>query len=164
MKIIATVILILFTMEIRSQEVLTLAENETPGSGSLSDISWLTGYWVGTGLGGDCEELWLPVADNTMNGIFRFLKEGQTQFSEYMILEEAEGTVSLKIKHFSRDLTAWEDKERWVTFPLVKIENNTAYFSGISFTRADDKLKIFLTIKGKDGSRIEEFNFSKADL
>lgn len=164
MKIIATVILILISMEIKSQEVLTLAENETPGSGSLSDVTWLTGYWKGTGLGGNCEELWMPAADNTMNGIFRFLKDGQTQFSEYMILEEDKGTVILKIKHFSRDLTPWEEKEKWVTFPLVKVESEAVYFSGVTFERTGENLKIFLTIRGKDDSRIEEFNFYKTDL
>ena len=162
--IAAVIILILFSMEIKSQEVLILAENETPGTGSLTEVSWLIGYWKGTGLGGDCEELWMPAVDNAMNGIFRFNKDGQIQFTEYMVLEESAGTITLKLKHFSRDLTPWEDKERWVSFPLVKLENDTAFFHGITFARNSDTLKIFLTIKGKDGSRIEEFSFIKTLL
>ena len=44
----------------------------------------------------------------------------------------------MKVKHFSADFTAWEDKADYVDFRFVKSEENEVHFSGISFYRIDD--------------------------
>lgn len=156
--------LLLFVIAAQGQEVLKSEAGDAPGKGSLSELSWLTGYWKGTGLGGECDELWMPAADNSMTGIFRLIKDGTLNFSEYMILEESDSTVTLKLKHFGRDLSAWEEKEKWVTFNLIKIENMTAYFNGITYQRNGDELLIKLNLKSKDKEWTEEFRFTKENL
>lgn len=144
-----------------AQEVLKLEEGQIPGKGTLDQMEWLTGYWKGTGLGGDCDEIWMPPTDNTMVGIFRFSKEGIVQFTEYMIIEQLGESLSIKLKHFNRDLSPWEEKDKWVEFKLVKIEDQSAYFNGLTYYRNGDILTISLSLKSNDKSWVEHFKFEK---
>ena len=144
-----------------AQEVLKLEEGQIPGKGTLDQMDWLTGYWKGTGLGGNCDEIWMPAIDNSMAGVFRFANNGKIQFTEYMFIEELGESLSLKLKHFNRDLSPWEEKDKWVEFKLVKIEGQTAYFNGLTYQRKDNVLTIKLSLKSKDKSSVEEFQFEK---
>ena len=63
-------------------------------------MAWLAGYWRGTGLGGECEELWSePLADR-MLGSFALVRDDKLVFSEALELVEEEGSLVLKIRHF----------------------------------------------------------------
>jgi hypothetical protein len=147
-----------------AQEVLHLEKDQEAGRGSIYDLNWISGYWTGSGLGGDCEELWLPAKDNNMVGTFRFVLDGELIFSEYMNIVEEEGKLSLRIKHFNKDLTAWEEKEEWVVFKFIKSERQTAYFSGITFHREGDELMIRLAMTNEGKKSIEEFRLRKKVL
>jgi len=161
----AAIILCMLNIETAfSQNILHLEPNERPGKGSLSELSWLTGYWKGTGLGGDCDEIWMPKHDNSMAGIFRYSREGVIVFSEYMVIEQTGESLSLKLKHFSRDLTPWEEKDVWIEFRLIKIEDNAAWFDGLTYRRTDDKLLIWIAISTGEVERIEEFRLTKAEI
>lgn len=154
----------IISINLHAQEVLSLDKEQSAGSGSIQDLGWISGYWTGSGLGGDCEELWLPAKDNGMVGTFRFIMNGELIFSEYMNMVEEDGKLSLKIKHFNRDLTAWEEKEDWTVFKFIKTEGQTAYFSGITFHRDGDELKIRMAMTDKGVKSIEEFRFKKTIL
>lgn len=65
-------VLVLAAFPAQSQDVLRLEPGQAPASATLADVAWLAGHWVGTGLGGDCDETWLPATDNAMPGIFRY--------------------------------------------------------------------------------------------
>jgi hypothetical protein len=148
-----------------AQEVLQLKDSEVADKGKLSDIAWLTGNWKGTGLGGTCDELWMPAGDSSMQGIFRFYEKGRLQFTEYMNLtQENDGTLSVKLKHFSADLSPWEEKEDWTIFKLIKLENQTAYFNGMTYHRIKNKLVIKLHMHNKEKEWLEEFVFYKKKL
>jgi len=146
------------------QEVLKLNEGEQPAKATLSQLNWLVGYWKGEGFNGECDEIWMPQTDNTLQGIFRFSKEGKINFTEYIVIEEKDSTLALKLKHFSKDLSAWEEKEKWITFNLVKIENQTAYFDGLTYHREGDKLTISLKLTSDKKTWIEEFKFTKTSF
>jgi len=150
--------------ELSAQEVLILNENEKSAKATLSEIKWLVGYWQGEGLGGYCEELWMPEKDGSLQGVFRFTEKDTVQFSEYMHLIEENGSLVVKLKHFNRDLSPWEEKEEWTSFKLVKIEGQTAYFHGLTYTRKEDKLMIYLKLKSGDKSWIEEFALNRTSL
>lgn len=154
----------IISINLHAQEVLSLDKEQPAGSGSIQDLGWISGYWTGSGLGGDCEELWLPAKDNGMVGTFRFIMNGELIFSEYMNMVEEDGKLSLKIKHFNRDLTPWEEKEDWTIFKFIKSEGQTAYFSGITFHRDGDELKIRMAMTDKGVKSIEEFRFKKTAL
>lgn len=146
------------------QDVLRLEPGQEPGRASLSEIAWLTGYWVGTGLGAQSDELWMPAVDNSMPGVYRFMSDGSLVFSEYMMVIADAGTLSIKLKHFNRDLSPWEEKDQWMEFKLVKLDGQTAYFNGLTYHRYGDSLLIRLAMRGPDGPKIEEFRLTKRDL
>ncbi|HAC14599.1 MAG TPA: hypothetical protein DCE78_01460 [Bacteroidetes bacterium] len=156
--------LLAFSNAAWSQDVLKLGPDEAPGTASLEDVSWLQGYWTGTGLGGEVDELWMPAMDNSMIGVFRLMMNGQLIFSEYMFIEELNGTISVKLKHFNKDLTAWEEKEKWTEFKLVKVEGQKAWFSGLTYERNEDELTIKLNLTSQGVTRVESFNFKRTEL
>ena len=126
---------------------------------TVEQLSWLTGNWLGEGFGGELsEETWQPARAKTMLGIFRQHAEGKPMFYELMLLHETGGTVELRLKHFNPDLTGWEEKDKFLTFKLVALEPNTAYFSGLTYRREGDTLRIFLAMR-REG-KLEEAAFT----
>ena len=63
-----------------------------------------------------------------MQGIFTLSREGELTFSEAMTLVEEEGSLVLKVKHFTPEFVGWEEKDGFVSFPLVGLGENEAYF------------------------------------
>jgi len=104
---------------------------------TLADVGWLTGSWTGDAFEGTFEEVWNPPSAGTMVGMFKVLKDNKVVFYELMLLAEDEGSVSLKVKHFTDEFIAWEEKPDFITFRLVKIEEGAIHFSGLSFYRID---------------------------
>lgn len=157
-------ILLLMSSKAFSQEVLTLDSTTMKQKHQLSELAWLTELWTGEGLGGTCDEIWMPQMDNAMQGIFRYSKDGKVVFTEYMIIEQLDSNISLKLKHFNKDLSPWEEKDKWITFELIKIEGTTAYFNGLTYSRKKDELTIKLILIEGEENWIEEFTFKKTKL
>ena len=133
---------------------------DTPNSrppATLADIELLVGHWKGDFLDATAEELWLPAAGGSMLGVYRLYKEGKIVFYEIMLAVEEERSVSIKLKHFHPDLKGWEEKDKTVSFRLIKASADTIWFEGLTFRRqADGSLKGFIAIRSKDGSLKEE--------
>ena len=92
-----------------------------------------------------------------MVGFFKLFNDKGVVFYELLLLKEEEGSLSLKVKHFSENFHAWEDKEDYIDFKLVKIEPDAIHFSGLSFYRdGPDKINGYIVMKGKDGAVREE--------
>lgn len=149
---------------VNAQEVLSLEKNEDANLGSLESLTWIAGYWKGAGLGGECDELWLPAMDNNMIGTFRFSMNGKVIFTEFMNMVEENGRLYLKLKHFNRDLNPWEEKEKWTEFKFIKAEGQTAYFSGLTFHREGDKMVLRLALTQNGQRTIEEFVYQKIGI
>lgn len=95
---------------------------------ALASLDWLIGSWQGS-VGEDAiEEVWLPRSGGAMAGIFRWSKGGQVYLYELMTLEETEGSVVLKIKHFGPGLVGWEDEAASVVFDRVEAPPDRAAF------------------------------------
>src|SRR5262245_36446194 len=134
---------------------------------TLADIAWLQGDWVGTGLGGDVEESWGPPGAGAMLARFRFVKGGKPVFYELVALAEAEGSLELRVKHFSPDLVGREDKDKAQVFPLVRLDGGpdggTAWFDGITFHRVDsDHMLCWVRIVRNGTTRDERFDYRRA--
>lgn len=152
-----------FAQSQKTTNTLTLDKKENMPQATVSDFAWLAGHWSGEGLGGTCEEIWAPPLGDNVIGLFRFLKDGKTQFAElFSLVKEGESLV-LKLKHFNPDMTSWEEKDKPVQFPLVKISPNVANFDGLTYRKKDDDtLEVYVAIKGKDGNlREEKFSFKR---
>lgn len=164
-RVISFIVCLVFISNIQAQKILKLTDSTTQQKTDISKLSWLTGNWKGTGLGGDCDELWMTACDNSMQGIFRFYEKRKLQFTEYMhIIQESDSTLAVKLKHFSADLSPWEEKTDWTIFKLIKVENQTAYFSGMTYQRIKNKLVVKLSMHNKEKEWVEEFVFNKKRL
>lgn len=153
-----------FAQESASANTLKLG-SAAPAPASIQDMAWLTGYWRGEGLGGHCEEMWGNPIGDRMYGTFTLRRDNKLAFSEHLVIVEDAGSLVMKVKHFTAEFHSWEDKEGYVTFPLVKLEDNAAYFSGLTLRRQDDNsLKIYLVLS-QDGVRSEAvFDFKPVAL
>lgn len=131
-------------------EVRTLTEGRKPTAASLDDISWLAGQWSGEGLGGLSEEFIAPAAGGQMMGMFRQAdKNGAVRFYEFYLFVETEGSLALRIKHFTPELHGWEPKEEYEEFKLVAIEETAVYFDGLTYAlTGHDELTSAVDIEG----------------
>jgi hypothetical protein len=155
--------LLMFAGPARAQETQTANTLTAPVDfagppATLADMKWLVGHWKGTGLGGVSEEMWSEPAGGVMMGMYRLVLNGKPSFYEFIHLAEENGSLVMKLKHFDPDLTGWEEKERFVTFRLLKLEREAVYFGGLTFRRSGDRLRIFLALRDKDG-RVREERF-----
>ncbi len=153
-----------FISQALSAQVKYLEATQAPGKGQLEDLDWLVGYWEGEAFGGICEEVWMPAKDGHMVGTFRLWSEGKLVFSEYMNLIQEGESFSLKLKHFNPDLSGWEEKEKWTTFRLVEVGENTVWFSGLTMVREGDEITLYLALTENGERRIEELTYRKGSL
>ena len=124
---------------------------------SIDDIAWLAGSWEGEAFGGTFEEVWTPPSVGTMTGLFKLMHGGQVTLYEIELIVEEAGSLELRVKHFTREFSAWEEKDEYVSFPLVKLIDEAAYFEGMTIRRvSEDQLQVFLvTTESGEVSEVE---------
>ena len=141
----------------RTDHTFELEEGETAPVASIEDAAWLTGSWTGTGFGKQFEATWNPPSNGTMVGLFKLYDEEAIAFYEILLLSVDEGTLSLKVKHFTPEFVSWEDKEDYIDFRLVKKEADALHFKGLSFyRRGPDKMDGYIVMR--NGETITEHN------
>jgi hypothetical protein len=142
-------------------QVKFLEADQTAGKGDLNSLDWIVGYWEGEAFGGTCEEVWMPEVDGHMVGTFRMWSEGKLVFSEFMNIVQEGDTFTMKLKHFNRDLSGWEEKEKWTTFRLVEVGEDTVWFSGLTMIRTGDEIKLHIAMTENGVRTIEELTYRK---
>jgi hypothetical protein len=116
----------------------------------------MAGRWTGDGLGAKLEEVYSPPVGGVMLGHFQAADEHGAAFFELITFRQENGSVMLRLRHFNPDLHAWEDKEKTIEFPLVAIEGNRFYFSGLTVERiSNDEVRHYILLKDKDGKLSE---------
>ena len=138
-----------------TEHTVRLDDPEKRPAATLDDVSWLVGSWEGEAFGGTFEEVWNPPSMGSMIGFFKFMGDEAVGFYEILLLVEEEGSLSLKVKHFNPDFTAWEEKEDYIDFRFVSADDDVIHFSGISFYRLS-KNEIHAWIRMRNGDRITE--------
>lgn len=148
--------------EPRTEHTFRLTEGESPPAATLNEASFLVGAWEGTAFGSRFEEVWNPPSAGSMVGMFKLFDTDGVAFYELLLLTVDDGVLSLKVKHFSADFTAWEDKPDFVEFRLVKIEANALHFSGISFyRRGEDAMDGYIVMRNDSGIREERLVYTR---
>ena len=142
-------------VEKRTENTYRLNDGEERPAATLQDASWLVGSWTGTAFGQRFEEVWNPPTAGSMVGMFKLYDAEEVAFYEILLMTVEDGTLSLKVKHFNADFTAWETKEDFVNFRLVKFDEDELHFSGISFYRRDDEA-VDAYIVMRNGEEISE--------
>ncbi len=121
-----------------------VAEKATRPIAKIRDVKWIAGDWYGSGMGGEFEESWNPPFAGSMMGMFKFApngKEGKQSsvlFYELLTIVEKDESLLLRLKHFDKDLNGWEEKDKSIEFPLIKLSETEAAFDGLVFRKVDD--------------------------
>ncbi|HUP65863.1 MAG TPA: DUF6265 family protein [Thermoanaerobaculia bacterium] len=142
--------------EPQTENTLRLSEGQKPATGTVADMAWLAGHWKGEALGGKTEEIWTAPDHGTMLGMYRLVKDGVPIFYELLTLGEEKGSLVIRLKHFNRDMTGWEEKNEVVEFRLAAKRDGKIYFEGVTFQPEGDTLTIFLASGQRDGTVREE--------
>jgi len=130
--------------------------NVAPEAPGVEDFAWMAGHWRGEGFGGICEEIWTEPLGGSMLGLFRLVQEDQLVFSEHMMLVQEPDGIVLKVKHFTPEFVAWEDKEGAIRFRLEELQPNEAVFKGLRIRRTGPSLEIVLRMKDSSGQTRDE--------
>lgn len=148
--------------ESRTEHTMKLSDGEDSPVATLADASWLVGSWTGTAFGQTFEEVWNPPSAGSMVGLFKLFNENEVAFYELLLLSVEDGTLSLKVKHFNPDFSAWEEKGDFVDFRLVRVEEGALHFSGISFyKRDDDRLDAYIVLHNESGTQEHELVYER---
>lgn len=142
---------VLWGAETQTEHTYRLADGEQPPEATLEDANWLVGSWTGTAFGKRFEEVWNPPSAGSMVGMFKLFGDEGVAMYELMVMTVEDGTLSLKIRHFNPDFTAWEDKTEDVTLRLVKKDDDALHFGTISFyRRSDDRIDAYVLFRKGD--------------
>lgn len=141
--------------------VRSLGAGAKSPAATIGDVAFLSGDWIGAGLGACAEEIIAPAAGGQIMGMFRQMKpEGGLRFYEFYTIAEKDGSLLFRIKHFDPDMTGWEEKEKTTDFPLVGIEGKTAYFDGLTYARTGETS---LLVAVNLGEGVAQFTYRKAE-
>ncbi len=147
---------------LNTEHTYKLDDADSRPAASLQDVSWLVGSWSGEAFGNRFEEVWNPPSAGSMVGMWKLMDEEKVVFYELMLIVAEEGSLSLKVKHFNDDLTAWEEKDDYVRFRLVKFDENAVHFSGLSFHRInEDEIHAFIVLHHEGEVREEKLVYRR---
>lgn len=146
----------------KTDHTYALDDPAKPGVGTLADCAWFAGYWAGSGLGGQCEELWLPplAGSQEMMGNFRYVMDGKTVFTEHFLLVPEGKSLTLKLKHFGPDMKGWEAQDKCVDFKLVKVEKDAVSFAGLTMQKSADGIDVYVAITNRQTGAVREEKFA----
>jgi len=146
---------LVWSAELRTDHTYALKADETRPEATIEDAEWLVGSWTGSAFGQQFEQVWNAPSAGTMIGLFKLYGDEGVSFYELLELSVEDGTLSLKVKHFSADFTAWESKEDYVIFRLVMKDDDALHFGGLSFyRRGDNSIDGYIVMR--DGEELTE--------
>lgn len=140
-------------------EVVFLEADQDAPAAALSQISWMSGRWQSeatpTSFSGGGEHVILEARDGQMPGLVRVMtREGGYMLFELSSFMEVDGTLTYRNRHFAPDLVAWQPPEEFVDRRLVAIDDNAAYFDGITFVnRGPTEMGVAFVLTGDDGAQ-----------
>ena len=141
----------------RTAHTFALADGETSTPANLADIAMLVGSWQGEAFGKRFEAVWNPPSNGSMVGMFKLLSDDGVVFYELLLVQQQEDSLVIKVKHFTEDFIAWEEKPDYITFEFLKAEPDAIHFAGLSFYRTgDNEMEGYLVMRGKDDSISEQ--------
>ncbi len=118
---------------------------------TVQQIAWISGAWVGKGLGGTVEEHWTKPGGGSLVGVFRLIGADQKmKVCELLMIEQRGKHVVYSFRHFGPGHKPWEELDKPRTFDLIRLTSNEAVFESavqtnpkrLTYTRDDDKLAI----------------------
>lgn len=127
--------------------------DETPvAPAGLADVDWLVGYWIGDMPEGPVEQVFLPPSKGQLPSFVRATNPDGIIFYEISNIMEKEGTIFIRLRHFTPELAGWEDVSGPIDRKLIAIDGDTTYFDRVSFQRTgpDSYTVYFLNMEGEE--------------
>jgi len=119
---------------------------------SLDDLAWLAGEWTGEGFGLVLHENYSAPVGGQMAAHFYGAKDGKPQFYEFETIAQDGDSLVFRVKHFNPDMTGWEEKDKFISFPLIAVEKDVWRFDGLTIRRTGpDTAEHVVTVKHGDG-------------
>ncbi|WP_394730466.1 DUF6265 family protein [Altererythrobacter sp. GH1-8] len=150
----------------QDEPVEAAVQQERPAA-TLADMVWLEGSWAGKGIGGHpAGETFTYAGDKQMVGHFWQLDEtGGIGFYELITVVPDGESLTMRLKHFTADLTGWEAKESEAAleFPLLERSEAMWKFGPVTFTQlGPDRLNVSVKVRRDDGSLSSlEFDYDR---
>lgn len=125
-----------------------------PAKATIQQVAWIAGQWVGMLGDRHIEQHWMPPLGPSMVAAYRNVQGTDPKLYEILTIEEFEGGLVLRIKHFTPGpgLASREAQNEAAEHRLVKVDGQRAVFEStganplrITFSKpAGDQLSIVL--------------------
>ena len=133
----------------------------------LSSLKWVIGQWSKIGNDETLEEHWYTILGDSMAGWFRWLKGESIFLYEFMLFQQIESKVVLKIKHFGKDLVGWEEKDKWTEYiawestpnRLLLQAKDPKHTPWMVYEKMDSKLLV--TFFDLSGNKSDQYEFNQ---
>ena len=146
----------------RTEHTYQLDDAEVRPAATLDNAAMLVGSWTGEAFGSEFEASWHPSSAGSMVGLFKLLGDDGVKFYEILLLVEEEGSLSLKVKHFTPAFEAWEDKADYTQFRFVKAQDGAVHFQGISFYAVSrDEMHAYIVMRSGEELREEKLIYRR---
>lgn len=122
-------------LEPRTAHTFKLADGESAPEVDLADLAWLSGRWEGEAFGKTFEAVWNPPSAGSMVGLFKLIDGDSVDFYELLTIGRIDGLLALRVKHFSSEFVAWEEKDDFIEFRFIGLDADAIHFGGMSFYR-----------------------------
>lgn len=107
---------------------LTASLANAQSTGTLKDLSFLDGRWLGTYNGGPIEASWTAPAGNSIVGFIRMTKDDKPALYELFAFEQTEKGPVAMVKHFKPGMISLEEKEVADRYNFIEAKKNQALF------------------------------------
>lgn len=142
----------------------------SPLGATLDDLGFITGLWRADWDGGLGEEQWSAPSGDSMVGTFRLVKNGRSQFYEFMLIEQTANGPVLRLKHFNAGLIGWEEKSQVYSYPLIEYRHGRVIFergdnkSRLTYSStSQESLSVVLDEPSDGKAHSEKFNFKRVE-
>lgn len=139
---------------------------------SIDEFGWLVGHWQGHVEDDPVELAWSSPGGGAICGFFRWVHAGKVSVYEFIELgPDRTGAISMRLKHFTAGLIAWEDKDAFITFKLTGatereatfLMENTDGFRQLTYRRPDDDTLIAEMITDPAGENKMVFAYKRVE-
>jgi hypothetical protein len=130
---------------------------------TVKDLAFLAGRWGGMVAGFQADEIWSSAANGSLMGVYREMKDGKTTFFEFLTIEQEDGGLMLRLRHFKPGMKSLDTDP--VVFALARFSRGKAVFENgnqsqpvrMTFERkGPDQLEVLLEHKRENGEWTHE--------
>ena len=96
--------------------------------GTLNDLTFLEGRWLGTFNGGPIEAGWSAPAAENIIGYIRMMKDNKPTMYELFVFEQTDKGPVAMVKHYKPGMVALEERDKHDHYVFQSAKKNEALF------------------------------------